>query len=236
MSNENALIPYEQVEKMALTIAKSGLFGVKTPEQALALMLVAQAEGLHPVTAARDYHIIEGKPTLKSDAMLARFVQDGGKVTWIDYSDAKVSAKFQHPKSGEITVDWDIARATRAGLAGRNVWKSYPRNMMRARVISEGVRSIAPWVAVGVITKEEAEDLPVTPTLAAPLETEMTVVDTAATPKRRGRKPASEQAAASQPPVSTETAPAEPVPVTELSAAPAPQMTRPAGTEKINLF
>jgi hypothetical protein len=98
------------------------------------------------------------------------------------------------------------------------------------------VRSIAPWVAVGVITKEEAEDLPVTPTLAAPLETEMTVVDTAATPKRRGRKPASEQAAASQPPVSTETAPAEPVPVTELSAAPAPQMTRPAGTEKINLF
>ena len=168
MDKETAMIPYEQVVKMSEVIVKSGLFGVQRPEQALALMLVAQAEGLHPITAARDYHIIQGRPTLKSDSMLARFVQCGGKITWKEYNDQRVSATFSHPDSGEIFVDWDMERAKRAGLANRDIWKAYPRNMMRARVISEGVRAIAPWVAIGVITKEEAEDIPVAPPLPQP--------------------------------------------------------------------
>jgi hypothetical protein len=74
-----ALIPVDQVERMALAVAKSGLFGVKTSDQAMALMLIAQAEGMHPAIAARDYHVINGRPTLKADAMLARFQQAGGK-------------------------------------------------------------------------------------------------------------------------------------------------------------
>ena len=47
MSN---IIPFNEVQGMAAAIAKSGLFGMKTPDQALALMLVAQAEGQHPAT------------------------------------------------------------------------------------------------------------------------------------------------------------------------------------------
>ena len=47
------LIPVNEVQTMAIAVAKSGLFGMKTPEQALALMLVAQSEGLHPARAAR---------------------------------------------------------------------------------------------------------------------------------------------------------------------------------------
>ena len=35
----NALVPVADIEKMATAVAKSGLFGVKTPEQAMALML-----------------------------------------------------------------------------------------------------------------------------------------------------------------------------------------------------
>ena len=74
MSN---LVPVDQITIMANAVAKSGLFGVKTPEQAMALMLIAQAEGNHPAIAARDYHVIQGRPALKADAMLARFQQAG---------------------------------------------------------------------------------------------------------------------------------------------------------------
>ena len=77
-----ALVPVDQIERMALAVAKSGLFGVKTPDQAMALMLVAQAEGMHPAIAARDYHVINGRPTLRADAMLARIQAAGGKVEW----------------------------------------------------------------------------------------------------------------------------------------------------------
>jgi hypothetical protein len=190
---EMQMIPYEQVEKMSKVVATSGLFGINKPEQALALMLVAQAEGLHPVTAARDYHIIQGKPTLKSDALLSRFVKSGGKITWIKYTDELVSAKFTHPESGEITVDWDMKRAQKAGLAGKDVWKAYPRSMLKARVISEGVRAIAPWVASGIITKEEAEDVPMPELATAPIETTATVVESVKPETaKRGRPPKAE--------------------------------------------
>ena len=76
----NEIVALQDIERAGSYIAKSGLFGVKTPEQAIALMLVAQAEGRNPFEAARDYHIIQGRPALKADSILARFQQAGGTV------------------------------------------------------------------------------------------------------------------------------------------------------------
>lgn len=157
----NEIVPYDDLERMAIAIAKSGLFGITKPEQAIALMSVAQAEGLHPATAARDYHIVQGRPTLKADAMLARFVANGGSVRWNKYTDEAVSATFSHPKGGTVEIEWDIARAKKAELGNRDNWKKYPRQMLRSRVVSEGVRTVYPGVAVGIYTPEEAQDMPV---------------------------------------------------------------------------
>ena len=154
----NALIPVNDIEKMALAVAKSNLFGIKTAEQGVALMLIAQAEGLHPAIAARDYHIIQGRPALKTDAMLARFQQAGGKVQWKTYSDAEVTGTFSHPAGGELTVSWTLAQAKAIGLAGKDNWKSYPRAMLRARCVSEGIRAVYPGCVVGIYTPEEVED------------------------------------------------------------------------------
>ena len=60
----NQIVPMQDIERMGTAVAKSGLFGIKTQEQAVALMLIAQAEGLHPAIAARDYHVIQGRPAL----------------------------------------------------------------------------------------------------------------------------------------------------------------------------
>jgi hypothetical protein len=107
-----AIVPVGEIERMARAVAESKLFGVKSPEQAMALMLVAQAEGMHPAIAARDYHVVQGRPALKADAMLARFQQAGGKVRWTAYTDTRVSGVFSHPSGGEVEVDWTIAQAT----------------------------------------------------------------------------------------------------------------------------
>ena len=153
----NALVPVSDLEKMAQAVSASKLFGITTQEQAMALMLVAQAEGLHPATAARDYHIIQGRPTLKADAMLARYLASGGKVEWHEHTDTSVEATFSHPNGGSLKIHWDMNRAKQAELKSP-MWTKYPRQMLRARVISEGVRATNPAVAVGVYTPEEAED------------------------------------------------------------------------------
>lgn len=153
------VVPYSDMERMAATIAQSGLFGVKSPVQALALMLIAQAEGLHPATAARDYHVIQGRPALKADTMLARFQSSGGKVDWNEYTDTAVAGTFSHPSGGKIKVEWTMEMARKANLTGKDVWKQYPRAMLRARVISEGIRTVFPGVLAGMYTPEEVLDM-----------------------------------------------------------------------------
>lgn len=165
---EYAVVPYTEMEKMANTVAKSKLFGITQPEQALALMALCQAEGIHPMTAVRDYHIIQGRPSLKSETMLSRFLGSGGKVEWHCLTDAKAEATFSHPAGGSIKLDWTIERAKQAGLASKDIWKGYPRAMLRNRLISEGVRTVNPSIVQGVYTPEEMENL--TPELSVSVE------------------------------------------------------------------
>jgi hypothetical protein len=150
--NELALVPMRDITEMANAISKSNFFGLKTPEQAAALMLVAQADGLHPAKAATHYHIIQGKPSLSADAMLARFQAAGGRVKWETYGDDAVIGTFTHAAGGSVTIRWDIDRAKKAGV--QNLQK-FPAAMMRARCISEGVRTVYPGVIVGMYTPEE---------------------------------------------------------------------------------
>jgi hypothetical protein len=153
------LIPYEQVQSMAAAMAKSGLFGMKTPEQALALMLVAQAEGQHPATIAQDYDIIQGRAARKTHSVLARFQAAGGKVEWQSLSDTEAVAVFSHPQGGSLRMVWTIDMARKANLTGKDNWKNYPRAMLRARCIAEGVRAVYPGAIGGLLVSEEASDM-----------------------------------------------------------------------------
>lgn len=149
---------FEEVERMAEAIAKSRLFGVQSVDQVIALMLMAEAEGRHVASAMQDYSVIQGRPSLKAEAMLARFQQAGGKVQWTCLQDDRVAAVFSHPACAPVEIDWDMARAKQAGLGGKDMWRKFPRQMLRARVISEGVRTAFPGALGGMYAPEEVMD------------------------------------------------------------------------------
>ena len=98
--------------------------------------------------------------------MLARFQQAGGKVDWKEYTNDKVTGVFSHPQGGSLEVSWSLAQAKAIGIANKDNWKNYPRAMLRARVVSEGIRSVYPGCVVGVYTPEEVQDF--TPSSPAP--------------------------------------------------------------------
>jgi len=189
MSTE--LVPIADIERMASAIAKSGFFGVKTVEQAVALMLIAQAEGLHPAIAARDYNVIQGRPALKADAMLARFQQAGGSVQWTELTDKRVAGTFSHPQGGSVSIDWDMNRAKAAGLDSKDNYKKWPRQMLRARCISEGIRTVYPGVLSGMYTPEEVQDFDVRPAQEPPQQAEVIITNNDPAPKQEPPKAAS---------------------------------------------
>jgi hypothetical protein len=151
-------LAYAEMERLAVAIAKSGLFGIKTPEQAIVLMQIAQAEGRHPALAARDYDIIQGRPAKKAEAMHRDFLAGGGKVEWTTLTDDTADATFSHPQGGTARIIWDTDRAALAGLEKKENWKKYPRQMLRNRVVSEGVRTVWPLATSGMHLPEEMGD------------------------------------------------------------------------------
>jgi hypothetical protein len=147
MSN---IIPVSDMTVMADSIVKSGFYGFKTKEQVMAVMLVAQAENKHPASVVQEYDIIQGKPALKSQAILARFQLSGGSVQWDEVTPKKVKGTFKHPQGGSLTVEWTIEMAKQAGIYREGSgWSKYPEDMLRARVISRAVRSIYPACILG---------------------------------------------------------------------------------------
>lgn len=155
MSN---IVPFNDMQQMAEVAASSKMFGFKNTQEALAIMLLCQGENMHPAVAMRDYHVIQGRPALKADAMLARFQSAGGTVQWKEYTDEKVTGLFSHPQGGSLELSWTLRQAREIGIANKDNWKNYPRAMLRARVISEGIRSVFPGCVVGVYTPEEVQD------------------------------------------------------------------------------
>jgi hypothetical protein len=152
-----ALVPINEIREMAEVAAKSKMFGFKSTEEAMAIMLLCQAENMHPAIAMRDFHVIQGRPALKADAMLGRFQQAGGSVKWEEYTDERVSGTFSHPNGGSVTVTWTFEMAKKIGLTAKDNWRNYARAMLRARCVSEGVRTVYPSCVVGVYTPEEVE-------------------------------------------------------------------------------
>lgn len=179
-----ALVPanfaVSDIERMARAFAASKLFGVQNPEQALALCLVAQAEGRHPASAAQDYHIISGRPAKKADAMLRDFISAGGKVEWHTLTDEQADATFSHPYGGTVRIDWTMDRAKAAGI-NNPMWKKYPRQMLRSRTVSEGVRTVCPGATSGMYVPEEVQDI-------VAEQPTVTSVETINPPKPTGRK------------------------------------------------
>ena len=154
---------FREIQQLATSIAASGLFGIKTADQAMALMMIAQAEGRHPALAARDYDVISGRPAKKAEAMQRDFLTAGGRIEWHALADDLADATFSHPQGGSVRITWDMARAKKAALLGKDMYAKFPRQMLRARTISEGVRTVWPLATSGLYVAEEVAEMPPKP-------------------------------------------------------------------------
>ncbi len=116
---------------MAKSIAGSKMFGIQNEDQAMALMLLCQAEGIHPVMALRRYHIIEGKPAMRADALQGEFEREGA-ILWHERDEKVCAATFFRDK-------------TKADE------KAIERAKSRYEVLVAG-KSEAPFAAIGELT------------------------------------------------------------------------------------
>lgn len=152
-----------QAWKLAQVLSASGMFkAFRGPESTFVAILAGHDMGLTPLTALRGIHVIEGKPTISADLM-ASIILASGKAKFfrcvLAESNAQKATYETHrdgdPEPVRHVFTMDDAKA--AELAGKGMWKKYPRNMLRARCISELARMVYPDLLAGVYTAEELE-------------------------------------------------------------------------------
>ena len=152
---------FDQLRYMAAMIVESRLFpDIKSQPDAFALVMLCHADGLHPMNAVREFHFFAGKPTLKAEAVLARFQRRGGQVKWVKSDDKGATARFYTPGVKQyVEISWGAANAQRAGLLNKDNYKHHPEAMYRARCVTAGVRAADPGAILGYQSKEEAEEV-----------------------------------------------------------------------------
>jgi hypothetical protein len=149
------------INEIGPVLWKSGAGGVKSDSEGKLMALACLTERKNPFEINRTYHLMDGKLTMRADAMLAELRSRGGSFRWIKTGDDEQEAVIHLEFGGnEIDSRYTMAQAQRAGLVKpRGGWEKNPANMLRARAISEGIRMIAPEIIAGTYTPEEVEDI-----------------------------------------------------------------------------
>lgn len=145
---------------MAEALRSSGLFnGISKTESAYALMLLCEADGLHPIEAMRRFHLINNRPAMRTDAMLAEMKRRGWKVKWHEVTARRAEATFYHatddPEGTTFSVEFDQF----GHLNKKDTWRNHPDDMLVARLISKACRRLEPSVIVGIYSPDEAEEI-----------------------------------------------------------------------------
>jgi hypothetical protein len=153
-----------EIMTIAKSFADSGMFpDCKSMAQAAVKIQAGREFGIQPFAAMSGIHIIQGKPTIGAGLMAAR-VKGFGKYDYkvIEHNDKVCSIEYFQGKESIGVSTFTIEDARKAGT--KNLDK-FPKNMLFARAMSNGVKWFTPDIyEMPVYVPEEmaqvTEDVP----------------------------------------------------------------------------
>jgi hypothetical protein len=177
-----ALIPQnlEEAFRVANAIAMSGLApkGIDKPEQIMVAIMAGAELGLAPFQSLQSIAVVNGRPTLYGDGLMAVARSQGIKAKeWIDGEgeDMVAHCMVTRPDSGEeIERTFSVYDAKKASLWGKQgPWQQYPRRMLQMRARAWALRDGCADMIRGFQVREEVEDMGVLREVRAPEATGM---------------------------------------------------------------
>lgn len=168
------------IRQQAEVLVKTGFLpqSIKTPEQAMAIILTGRELGIGAMAALNTINVIQGKPTVSPQLMLA-LINRSGQVENIQIDSGKDGATVTIKRKGRsaYTARFGPAEAVAMGLNGKDNYKKQPATMYKWRAVADAARATFADVLLGLYTPDEmgattdletgevieAEALPVSP-------------------------------------------------------------------------
>ena len=168
-----ALAPasYDEMFRLAESMFRSKMFGVSSPEQAMVVLMTGLELGFSPAQAFRGIHVINNKPTLSADMMVAVCKSRPDVCHYfrmVETTDERATYETHRVgEPGPQRITFTSADAKRAGLLSNPTHQKYPGPMLRARSSSALARMVYSDLILGLYTPDEIESIP-TPERSAP--------------------------------------------------------------------
>lgn len=149
---------YAVLERMAETLLASGMLpaSLKQPAQVITIMLKSHELGVPPIEGLNGIAVIQGKPTVSPQLMLALIERSGaGSISILERS-ATVSVVEAHRRGRrpvQFTFTFDDAK--KLGLAGKDNYQKQPAVMLQWRNVAAAARAVFPDVISGLYLPEE---------------------------------------------------------------------------------
>jgi hypothetical protein len=159
MNNQVQRIAPNDAMMLADQFFKSGLFAdIKSAAQAMVKICAGNELGLPPLASISGIHIIAGKPVIGA-GLIASAVKSSGKYNYrvVENTDKHCSIDFYEgsEKIGNSSFSYEDAKK-----AGTKNLDKFPKNMLFARAISNGVKWFTPDVFAGpVYVPEEMQQV-----------------------------------------------------------------------------
>ena len=135
--------------------------------------------GVEPLMVMQNLYIIQGKPAWSTQFMISmfngcgRFAPIRYRATGVKGTDSQGIIAYTYDKSTgdliegeEVTIA--IAKSEGWYSKGNSKWKTMPGQMLRYRAASWLIRTTAPELSLGLISKEEVIDITPTPAPSKP--------------------------------------------------------------------
>ncbi len=149
-----------EAKALAVDAAKTRFFpGLVTPEAALLVMVTGKDLGLSAAQSLRAFHVIEGRPTLSADGMVAVCLRRSDVCEYFRTAESTPQACTVETKRrgepGPRSLTFTLGDAARAGLTGKGNWGKYPAAMLRARARAALARDVYPDLLLGLYDPDE---------------------------------------------------------------------------------
>ena len=146
------------LKEQATMLVKSGMLpvSINTPEKAIAIAITAKELGIGMMEGFRSINVIQGKPCISPQLMLA-LANRMGQIQDIEFTGddhdciVTITRKGRKPH----TEKFGVKEATALGLIGRDNYKKQAGIMFRWRALAANLRVTFPDVVLGLYTPEE---------------------------------------------------------------------------------
>lgn len=155
---------FSEVREFATLAVKSGLLSdaITTPEAAFVIIATGLELGLSPMQSLRGIHVVEGKPILSADLLVALAKRSPDCVYFRLVESSYERATYETLRKGDpkpTSLTWTLEDARRAELVGKRTWKAHPAAMLRARCAAALARAVYPDLLLGVYEDSEGEEI-----------------------------------------------------------------------------